>query len=143
MAAKKVARNPIRISKGFSLLELVVVLALMAVLLTIAVPSYRQYVQRTERAEAIRLMLAIAGCQERTRANTGFYDTTKCLDGLSHNSYSLQIRSTGIPSSPGFTVTAEPNIFEGNDCGTLGLDHTGARSITSENGTLSACWGGR
>jgi type IV pilus assembly protein PilE len=143
MAAKKVARNPIRISKGFSLLELAVVLALMAVLLTIAIPSYRQYVQRAERAEAIRLMLAIAGCQERIRANTGFYDTTQCLDGMSHNSYSLRIQSTGIPSLPGFAVTAEPNNPEGNDCGTLGLDHTGARSITSESGTLSKCWGGR
>ncbi len=143
MAAKKVAGNPAGTSRGFSLLELVVVLALIAVLLTIAVPSYRQYVQRAERAEAIRLMLAIAECQERIRANTGFYDTTQCLDGMSHTSYNLRLQSTGIPSSSGFAVTAEPGNIEGDDCGTLSLDHTGARGITSGSGTLSACWGGR
>jgi type IV pilus assembly protein PilE len=143
MAAEKVRPNAAEISRGFSLLELVVVLALMAVLLTIAIPSYRQYVQRAERAEAIRLMLAVAGCQERIRTNTGIYDTTQCLDGMSHASYSLRIESTGTPPASGFAVTAEPTNIEGNDCGTLSLDHTGARGITSLTGTLSECWGGR
>ena len=143
MAAKKVAVTPVQIPKGFSLLELMVVLALMAVLLTVAIPSYRQYIQRGERAEAIRLMLAIAQCQERIRANTGYYDTTQCLDGMDHASYSLRIQPIGTPGSPVFEVVAEPNEPEGNTCGALSLDQTGARGITSESGTLSACWGGR
>jgi type IV pilus assembly protein PilE len=143
VAANKIVDNRASMNSGFSLLELVVVLAVMAVLLTIAVPSYRQYIQRIERADAIRLLLAVADCQERIRANTGLFDTTHCLEGMNHSKYSLTIEPAGNTASPGFEAIAEPNLSEGDSCGALSLDHTGTRSISSENGTLSACWGGR
>jgi Tfp pilus assembly protein PilE len=112
-------------------------------LLAIAVPSYRHYAQRVERADAIRSLLAVAGCQERIRANTGFYDTTRCLDGLENAAYSFRVNPSGDTSSSRFEVIAEPSRSNGNDCGTLSLDHTGTRGISSEKKTLSACWGGR
>ncbi len=143
MAAEKVMGNLGAEASGFSLLELVVVLAVMAVLLTIAVPSYQQYIQRAERAEAIRLMLAVAGCQERVRAANGLYDTTQCLDGFGSDAYELRIDPAENTSAPGFAIVAVPQRSEGNACGALGLDHTGSRSIGNKNGTLSACWGGR
>jgi type IV pilus assembly protein PilE len=143
VAAKKVSHSPAGYPGGFSLSELVIVLAVMAVLLTIAVPSYRHYAQRVERADAIRSLLAVAGCQERIRANTGFYDTTRCLDGLENAAYSFRVNPSGDTSSSRFEVIAEPSRSNGNDCGTLSLDHTGTRGISSEKKTLSACWGGR
>jgi len=143
VAAKKISQSPMQNPGGFSLLELVIVLTVMAILLTIAVPSYRQYVQRGERADAIRLLLAVAGCQERIRANTGLYDTTQCTDGLNNETYSFQINPAGDTSAQGFEIIAEPRRSEGNTCGALSLDHTGARGISSEDGTLNACWGGR
>ena len=143
MAADKVRHSCRKVFPGFSLLELVIVLAVMAVLLTIAVPSYLQYVQRVERADAVRLLLGMADCQERIRMNTGFYDTTRCIDGLDNEAYSFLIKPAGDTSSIGFEVVAEPGRGRGNDCGSLSLDHTGARGISSEKGVLSACWGGR
>lgn len=131
------------ISVGYSLLELVIVLAVMAVLLTIAVPSYRQYAQRIERADAIRALLSVASCQERIRAASGFYDTTQCLSGLGSEAYTFRIYPPADSSSQGFEAIAEPFDKSDSSCGSLSLDHTGARGISAESGSLSACWGGR
>jgi prepilin-type N-terminal cleavage/methylation domain-containing protein len=76
---------------GFTLLELVTVLAIVAVLLALAVPGYQRFAQRAERAEAVRALLAAAACQERIRAQTGYYDTTRCLDGAASANYALRI----------------------------------------------------
>ena len=143
MAAKKISQTPKKHPGGFSLIELVIVVAVMAVLLTIAVPTYRHYAQRAERADAIRLLLAVADCQERIRAETGFYDTTRCIEGLESTAYSFRVEPSADASSSGFEVIAEPSRRQGNDCGALSLDHTGTRGISSEKGSLSACWGGR
>jgi len=128
---------------GFTLLELAVALVIMAVLLALAVAGYRQYVQRVERAEAIRLILAVAACQERTRGNLGVYDTTSCLDTMGSSAYDLRIEPEGESSTNRYTIFAEPKISTGNTCGGLSLDHTGARAIGNEEGVLTDCWGGR
>jgi len=143
VAAKKINHDPAVLPDGFSLPELVIVLAVLAVLLTIAVPSYQHYVGRVERADAIRLLLSVAGCQERIRANTGFYDTTQCVGGLDNDAYGFRIQPPGSTSSSGFEVIAEPKHENGSGCGALSLDHTGTRNAGSEKGTLSTCWGGR
>lgn len=129
--------------RGVTMLELVVVLAVMAILLAIAVPSYRQYVQRGERADAIRAILAVAGCQERIRLNQGSYDTTRCLDEAEISSYRIRVEPVEKTGSSVYTVVASPLQTEGNSCGALSLDHTGARSISLQEGSLQACWNGR
>ena len=132
-----------RRSTGFSMLELVIVLAVICVLLTLAVPSYQAYMQRAHRAEAIRVMLAIADCQERTRANTGFYDTTRCIDGPGTDSHELRIEPADSVASVEFVVIAQPRSGSEDSCGNLSLDQAGTRGISGDHNTLSKCWGGR
>lgn len=143
MAATSLIRSGKNLSPGFSILELVIAMAILAVLLTIAVPTYRQYVERAARAEAIRQILAAADCQERVRAESGYYDTTRCRVEPQNSDYGFRIEPAGDTSSTGFTIVAEPVHGEENRCGTLGLDHAGNRSISSDLGTLADCWGGR
>ena len=143
MATTSLSRSRAARPNGFSTLELVVAMAILAVLLTIAVPTYRQYVERAGRAEAIRQILATADCQERIRAENGHYDTTRCLENVESDDYRFRIQPAGDSSSAGFKILAEPVHLAGNRCGTLGLDHAGNRSITAEHGTRAACWGGR
>ena len=143
MAAKKVMDCLTGKPGGFSFLELVIALAVMAVLMTIAVPSYRAYVQRTERANAIRHMLEIAVCQERIRTGSGFYDTSRCLEQEVNVHYTLRIEPPGDLAATRFTVFADPDPGMENRCGSLSLDHTGARGKSSEKATLTQCWGGR
>ena len=137
MAAKKI--NLI----GFSLLELVIVLAVIGVLLTLAIPSYQRYTQRVHRAEAIRMMLAIADCQERVRASTGFYDTSSCGEGFNSDSHELRIEPPDTTASLEFTIIAQLRQGSDDTCGNLSLDQTGSRGISANQATVNKCWGGR
>lgn len=136
-------RKPVR-PRGFSLLELVIVVLLLGVLLLLAVPSYHAYQRRAQRAEAVRLLLATAACQERIRAAEGHYDTTRCVQENATPHYVLRLEPAGVKATPEFRVVAEPVHPDRMDrCGSLGLDQAGTRSIDGEPGMLSACWGGR
>lgn len=137
MASKKITRT------GFSLLELVIVIAVIATLLTMAIPSYRQYVLRGHRADAIRTILSASDCQGRVKVSTGFFDTSRCLKDSHSTRYDFSIKPADNPSADSFTITALPLDAEDDPCGALSLDHTGTRSISGLNGSVSRCWGGR
>ena len=142
-SALSAAQGP-RVSCGFTLLELVTTLAVVAILLTLAVPAYQGYVQRGERAEAVRLLLAAAACQERVRAQSGYYDTSRCLGATTATAYALRIEPPGVPTSMEFTLIAEPQRLRRNDrCGALSLDQAGTRGISGDAAELAACWSGR
>jgi type IV pilus assembly protein PilE len=137
VAAKKINFN------GFSMLEIVIVLAVISVLLTLAIPSYQRYTQRAHRAEAIRMLLAVADCQERVRANTGFYDTSRCGNGFSSDSHELRIEPPDSTESLEFTIVAQLRQGTNDICGNLSLDQAGTRGISGNQATLNKCWGGR
>lgn len=130
-------------SHGFSLLELVVVMAVFAILVTTAVSSYRNYVQRAQRAEVIRQMLGIAGCQERIRADTGFYDTTRCLETPGTASHELRIEPVDDTATMEYAIVAELQDGWDDACGSLVMDQAGTRSIGGAPEALAKCWSGR
>ena len=130
-------------SHGFSLLELVIVMAVFAILVTTAVSSYRNYAQRAHRAEAIRIMLGVAGCQESIRADRGFYDTTRCVEEAGTSSHVLRIEPAGQAATLEFTVIAEPREGWEDACGSLSLDQAGVRAISGLPQAATRCWSGR
>ena len=133
-----------KINTGFSLTELLFVLVIAGILLALAIPSYRQYAQRGKRADATREMLAVAGCLERTRASTGFFDTTACTDLSENNYYLLRIAPAGEPSASEYQIIAEPIQPDSRDpCGNLSLDHTGTKGISGNPEARARCWSGR
>jgi type IV pilus assembly protein PilE len=137
MAPKKIKTT------GFSMLELVIVLAVVSVLLTLAIPSYQRYTQRVHRAEAIRMMLAVADCQERVRASTGFYDTSSCGEGFDSDSHQLRIEPPESMASLEFTIVAQLRQGRDDACGDLSLDQAGTRGVSDVQATVNKCWGGR
>ena len=129
---------------GFTLIEVLVVLAVIAVLLSIAVPSYRQYVQRGQRADAIRTLLEIAACQERVRAGGGYYDTTRCAATGESAAYRFRLEPPRQSGLLEFTIVASPvNGRPGDRCGDLYLDHAGTRAVSGDPRFTAACWGGK
>jgi type IV pilus assembly protein PilE len=130
---------------GFSLIEVLIVIVLLGVLLTIAVPQYQQFVQRGYRVEAITLLIETAACQERIRADTGVYDPDRCTQvGQGNQHYQIVSLPAADDAINGFVLSATPlNRSAQDNCGTLGLDHTGRRTITGPAGNLWACWSGR
>jgi len=132
------------LSGGFTLLELTIVVLIISILLGLAVPSYQRYLQRGHRAEAVRMLLAAAACQERIRAVTGFYDTTRCLDGSGDARYRLSFVPADRASTMVFTLLAEPPADStSDDCGTLTLDQSGRRGSAVGASATRECWAGR
>lgn len=129
---------------GYSLLEILIVVALIGIILAYAVPSYQQYLQRVHRADAVRTLLSIAGCQERIRAKSGFYDTTRCLGEEPQARYAFSMEPEDKPSSLTFRAIARPIRASANDpCGTLSITQTGSRSISGDLQYRMDCWTGR
>ncbi|MDE2221414.1 MAG: type IV pilin protein [Gammaproteobacteria bacterium] len=65
MSTQHIARQPRGSARGFSLIELMIVVAVVAILATLATSSYRNYVLRTNRTEARMALLSIQAAQER------------------------------------------------------------------------------
>jgi type IV pilus assembly protein PilE len=121
-----------------------IALLVLSILTGLAIPSYQRYLQRGHRAEAVRLLLAAAACQERIRTVTGFYDTTRCLDGGGDTGYVLSYVPANRSATMEFTLFAEPPAGGSiDDCGTLSLDQSGRRGNSGGASAERACWAGR
>jgi len=126
-----------------TLIELIIVLAVMGILLATAVPSYRNYTLRVHRTEAIRMLLQASMCQERLIASRGSYDTSLCKPASEQQRYQLSYNS---PESQGrsYVAMAVPTGAQLDDpCGSLSLDQSGARGVSASNVSTEKCWNGR
>jgi type IV pilus assembly protein PilE len=140
MEARQVKKNR---QPGFSMVELMIVTALLALIMTLAVPSFRGLTLRAHRTEAISGLLQAASCQERVRAASGLYDTARCLPAVSDR-YSYRFDPPGMGDTPSFSVYAEPLGAQSADgCGTMILGHDGRRQVDGSTSDVHRCWTGR
>ena len=126
-----------------TLIELIIVLAVMGILMATAVPSYRNYTLRVHRTEAIRMLMQASMCQERLIASRGNYDTSQCQLNSEQQRYQLTYDSQDSKGR-GYVAMAIPTGPQLADpCGSLMLDQSGARSISASNMSVVKCWNGR
>jgi type IV pilus assembly protein PilE len=151
-------RKPTRLAVGgFSLLDVVAALAIVALLTCIALPSYRAQMMRVNRAAARAALMALAAEQEKFYVECRIYATN--LDGTAASTcdtstlgfpadagdgaYSLRI--TGADAA-GWTAVAEvvPGSRQDADrrCHALRIDGIGARTATTAGGDANdaECW---
>jgi type IV pilus assembly protein PilE len=138
---------------AFTLIELMVTVAIVGILAGIAYPSYQDSVMKSRRADAKGALLGFANAMERhftetnsylgagtTNGNTGIptiFSATSPVDGGTPY-YNLTIDAATTASS--YTLNAEPINAQANDkCGTLSLTQTGARGISTKI-SLTDCW---
>lgn len=128
---------------GMTLVELIIVMAVVGILLATAVPAYHKYSLRVHRTEAIRMLLQASMCQERLIASSGKYDTSRCIPVSQQQRYQLSY-NTPDESGRSYVATATPAGAQLNDpCGSLSLDQSGARGISAANIGIEKCWNGR
>lgn len=132
---------------GFSLIELMIVVAIIAVLAALAYPAYQQYIIKTNRKAAESCLAEQANYMERYYTTSLTYVPATAfptLDCASTNQTGANY-TYGFPASSGtttYTITATPSSpLQQKDtlCNQLKVDQTGAHSI-SGTGTLSQCW---
>lgn len=147
------ARKPVQ---GFTLIEVMITVAVVALLASIAVPSYQNYVTRSNEALAKSFLSELASRQQSFYNDRRRYATS--LDELGYAAAKLPLDRSGQPdtaaTNPVYTVVVRDGsatartfvvdaVPEGvqakrSDCGTLSINAQGVRSASGSRG--NDCW---
>ncbi|MCY1291959.1 Type IV minor pilin ComP, DNA uptake sequence receptor [compost metagenome] len=121
---------------GFTLMELMIVVVVVAILTAIAYPSYRQYVVRANRSEVQQFMLEIASRQQQYFSDVRSYGSTLTQLGLAvpanvAKNYTIDPGVDNTAKPPSYLITATPKsgstqVGDGNQT----LSSTGAKTGT-------------
>lgn len=140
--------QPRRPAGGFTLIELVIVIAIIAVLVGLAIPSYQSFVMKSRRTEAKELLYTVAQRQQQYfTINNAYTDNTATLSvpTTSTNGYyalSITISSVGGVDNR-YTLTATPvsGTSQASDtaCGTYTLNSLGVKTVSGSQ-TTPPCW---
>jgi type IV pilus assembly protein PilE len=155
-----------RSGRGFTLIELVVVIVIAAIFAAIAIPNYTAYVARSKRAGAKTVLLDAANALERNYTTNGCYNRTSVANCQAQTgaapalpavapaegraSYAITVDFSASATGQAYTLTATPcgtagtcpsgsDAFTDAECGSLTLTQAGVRGITG-SGTVAACW---
>ncbi len=144
---------------GFTLIELMITVAIVGILASIAYPSYQDSVMKSRRADAKGILLGLANSMERHfTVNNNSYCDAGGTGGTS--TCGTATNDTGTPSVPvggtsyytvtisaatanTYTLNSAPTGVQANDkCGTLTLTNTGVKGVTGQATGVTAadCW---
>jgi type IV pilus assembly protein PilE len=133
---------------GFTLIELMTVLVIVAVLAAVALPGYQDHLRRGKRAEARAGLMQASLWLERVATATGMYPAQDesfpaSLAAVPSGAYLIRFETQGKNGS-GYTLSAIPQGAQVHDrCGTFTLDESGARNLLDASAApalVAECW---
>jgi type IV pilus assembly protein PilE len=150
----------VRRTKGFTLIELIVVMVIASILAAIAIPSYSNYVRKSRRTDAKTALLNLASLEERYFSTANVYSATATDVGyaawpatVGNNDYTIAAPVIGLPiapttAAPGgtpatYTFTATPIGDQAKDvlCASFTISSTGQQTATGTDPNPSVdCW---
>ena len=133
-----------RQGRGFTLVEVMIAVAVIGILTAVALPSYRQHVANSRRADARAAILSLAQVMERWYTERGTYvGATVGASGIypsasPQGSYTMSISAQDATT---FTISAAPaGAQTGDACGSYTYTQAGTRGVSGGSRTVAQCW---
>ncbi|MCK5662379.1 MAG: prepilin-type N-terminal cleavage/methylation domain-containing protein [Thiotrichaceae bacterium] len=144
--------------KGYTLIEIIIVIAILGIIAAIAIPSYQSYVLKSKRSVAKNILLDVASRELSYRTDNKTYgdlsdlyggtdkkyinDKVEISDASANSLYSFEVSNI---SNTTYTITATYTSDSGQnkdiDCKSFIVTHDGVKTaINSSNATESSCW---
>ena len=136
-------------ARGFTLIEIMVVVAIVAILAAIAMPSYNRYTFRSRRVDGKNLLLSVANAQERYYATYNRYGSLTAIGFANpapsgNGYYNVTVVIPAGSSSQSYTATAQPQNTQSTDaCGALTVNSTGVKTplpASTASNANGSCW---
>ena len=131
--------------RGFTLIELMTVIVVVAILASIAIPAYTEFVERTRRGDAKQALVGAQQALERRFTRFGTYNNASCdianALGGGYESENAYYAISGNVLATSYTLQAVPlgGQADDTDCANYGLTNTGAKTITGDK-DVDQCW---
>ena len=133
-----------RQGRGFTLVEVMIAVAVIGILTAVALPSYRQHVANSRRADARAAILSLAQVMERWYTERGTYvGATVGASGiyLSASPQGYYTMSISAQDATTFTISAAPaGAQTGDACGSYTYTQAGTRGVSGGSRTVAQCW---
>jgi len=144
-----IQKNAREVSAGFTLIEMLIVVAVIGILAVIAYPSFLEQIRKSRRGEAISALNKVSQAQERWRANNASYTTDLSSSGLnlsnpSSGNYTLAVSLDSATQSSRYVVTATATGRQASDsrCATISMtvDRGNITYSATPSGNSTLCW---